>query len=153
MLVCRAINAAYQEITMNKTLLWAGVSALVWSLPPGALAATLLECAAIADGVERLACYDDLARETGANPGAAGELTDSAVVAESQEVEVGLRADRLAVEESLAESNWVITPHRRNYLLPVTYNSNINEEAWTNIFPDAEMDDIEAKFQISAKAI
>ena len=117
-----------------------------------AQAATLLDCAAIEDGAQRLACYDDLARSAGATPGVAPEIEESSVIPEPQ-VEDGLMADRLAAEEALVDSPWVITPHHRNYLLPVTYNSNINEEAWTDIFPDAEMDDVEAKFQISLKAI
>ena len=34
-----------------------------------ASAETLLDCAGIADGLHRLACYDDLARDAGAVPG------------------------------------------------------------------------------------
>ena len=114
-------------------------------------AATLAQCAVITDNTQRLACYDALAAE-GAQPVAVEELQQEplpAVPAADDE----LLAARIAREERVAENPWIVTPHKRNYLLPVTYNSNINEEAWTDIFPDAEMDDIEAKFQISFKAI
>lgn len=116
-------------------------------------AATLLDCAAIGDGLERLECYDRLAEAAGANPvGASANMTEEVVAAEP-EVGKGLMADRLAAEEAIMDSVWAVLPHHRNYLLPLTYNSNINEDAWTDIFPDAEMDDVEAKFQISFKAI
>ena len=114
-------------------------------------AATLAQCAVITDNTQRLACYDALAAE-GAQPVAVEELQQEplpAVPAADDE----LLAARIARGERVAENPWIVTPHKRNYLLPVTYNSNINEEAWTDIFPDAEMDDIEAKFQISFKAI
>lgn len=118
-----------------------------------ASAATLLDCAAIEDGVRRLECYDNLARQAGATPGVPADIAETTVAAEAQEVQVGLMADRFAAEETLADSAWIITPHHRNYLLPVTYDSNPNEDAWARSFPDAEMDDVEAKFQISFKAI
>ena len=117
-------------------------------------AATMAECAAVTDAGERLACYDAMARESGYQPGVSGEPEGSLLApGPDPEVDEGLMAYRLEAEEALAESAWVITPHHRNYLLPVTYNSTTNEKAWTEIFPDAEMDDIEAKFQISFKAI
>lgn len=129
------------------------VALLALALPSlAARSATLLECAAIEDGALRLECYDELARSAGASPGQKPAGEDGTTALEPR-VEEGLLANRLEVEKPLAESPWVITPHHRNYLLPVTYNSNTNEEAWTDIFPDAEMDDIEAKFQISFKAI
>ncbi len=138
---------------MNKPGTLAAAFLLPGFLSLPSQAATLLECAAIEDGVSRLACYDDLARQAGAAPGADSELAETTVPSREQKVEVGLIADRLAAEEILADSAWVITPHHRNYLLPVTYNSDINEAAWTDIYPDAEMDSVEAKFQISFKAI
>ena len=113
-----------------------------------ASAATLTQCSVIPDDTQRLACYDSLAGETAAAPVSVEELA-----APAEEQPNGMLADRLAREEAAMDSPWVITPHHRNYLLPVTYNSNINEDAWTDIFPDAEMDDVEAKFQISFKAI
>ena len=119
-----------------------------------ASAATLLDCASITEGLERLACYDEMAEAAGAVPGEAPSLiVEETVAAEQSEVEQGLMADRLAIEEGAMSSAWAIIRHQRNYLLPVTFNSNINEEAWTDIYPDSEMDDIEAKFQISFKAV
>lgn len=120
----------------------------------GAAAASLAECAALADAGERLACYDGVARAAGFQPGQAqapqGSLLDSGP---GPGVDEGLLADRLEVEEALADAAWVITPHRRNYLLPVTYNAKVNRTAWDAIYPDAGMDEVEAKFQISFKAI
>jgi phospholipase A1/A2 len=116
-------------------------------------AASLANCALITDNNDRLACYDALANVVIAEP-VSTTLSESAVAAEvgAEEPEL-LYSRRLELEESSVNNPWVITPHKRNYLLPVTYNSSINEEAWTNIFPDAEMDDVEAKFQISLKAL
>ncbi len=140
---------------------------------PGGIAADLAQCAGIENNSYRLACYDALA-----NPQAPdGEEQPTAVNAtESSHIEQaadsglveravspippepdleedGLHEAPMQAEEPNAENQWIITPHRRNYLLPVTYNAKINEETWTDIFPDAEMDDFEAKFQISIKAI
>ncbi|RLQ23371.1 phospholipase [Seongchinamella sediminis] len=117
-------------------------------------ASSLLDCAAIADGLKRLACYDRLAKAAGAVPGEApSTLVEQQVAAEQAEVEDGLLADRLAVEEGAMSSAWAIIPHHRNYLLPVTYSGEINDEAWTELYPGEEMDAFEAKFQISLKAV
>lgn len=117
----------------------------------GSGAATLAQCTTISDNTQRLACYDAMAAETAAP--AAQELTQEPVAAEVEKNDEGLLTARYEREERSMDNPWSVTPHRRNYLLPVTYNSTPNEEAWTDIFPDAEMDDVEAKFQISFKAI
>jgi phospholipase A1 len=121
-------------------------------------AANLAECKTIADNMARLSCYDALPAT--ADSPAAMETPDTLLVGTAVEAGAG-EADttlsatpmrkRIALEKAHAGRQWIITPHRRNYILPVTYNSNIHEEVWTDIFPDANMDDIEAKFQISFK--
>ena len=59
---------------------------------------------------------------------------------------------RQATEELTATNPFMLTAYRPNYLLFATYNDNINEEPWTDIHPEAEMDHVEAKFQISFKS-
>lgn len=59
---------------------------------------------------------------------------------------------RLKAEDESEENPFFLTAYKPNYLLFATYNSNINDEPWTSIDPDASMDDVEAKFQISFKA-
>ncbi|BBO69465.1 hypothetical protein DSCA_33950 [Desulfosarcina alkanivorans] len=56
-------------------------------------------------------------------------------------------------EEGRTSQDWfVLTPHRANYLLPVAYNSSPNEEALEGTsLEDAELDNVEVKFQISVK--
>lgn len=128
------------------------LSAGLMSVASSGNAASLAECALITESLQRLACYDALAAQaTQPDPAAMGVEEEVLPVAPPAEEE--LFAARISAEENLADNPWIVTPHKRNYLLPVTYNSNINEDAWTDIFPDAEMDDVEAKFQISFKAI
>jgi phospholipase A1 len=62
---------------------------------------------------------------------------------------------RLEREERVAFDSFVITPHRPNYILPFTYNSNVNTEPYRPFIvldPDADkVDDIEVKYQLSFK--
>lgn len=121
-----------------------------------ATGATIENCATISDGEQRLACYDSVAAQ--GFPSTAPSIEETAVAptegdpTKEQSAQVSY-SSRLELEKESVNNPFVITPHKRNYLLPVTYNSKINEEPWTDIFPDAEMDDVEAKFQISFKAL
>ncbi|MEH6517518.1 MAG: phospholipase A [Halioglobus sp.] len=117
---------------------------------------TLTNCAGIDNNDDRLACYDAMAGKQlspDQTPPTSNEIVESPVAAVSTEHEPELLfQERLELEEKSANNPWVITPHRRNYLLPVSYNSKINTEPFEAVFPDGEMDEIEAKFQISLKA-
>ncbi|MFT5709669.1 MAG: phospholipase A1 [Halioglobus sp.] len=119
-------------------------------------AASLSECTIIADDVARLACFDALSAPAQSQPVTQTPdtlLVDTPIEAQPRKGSDSLYATRLKEEEKNEGRQWIITPHRRNYMLPITYNSDINEEPFTNIFPDGEMDDIEAKFQISFKGL
>jgi phospholipase A1 len=102
----------------------------------------LANCVGLADDAARLACYDALAGRVAAEPRQETAMDEEEFISQ-----------RLEEEEQNATNRFVIIPHRRNYLLPVTYNSNINEEAWKVQYPGTGMDQAEVKFQLSLKAI
>ncbi|MFV0279002.1 MAG: phospholipase A [Parahaliea sp.] len=109
----------------------------------------------IQDNALRLGCYDALAMEEAArHDPLAKDLAEQAVI---QELGPGrkdlLAGARLRQEEATAYNAFVLTPHRRNYLLPLAYNAKINELSWQDQYPGQEMKDIEAKFQFSVKAL
>jgi phospholipase A1 len=121
---------------------------------------TLADCAAITEGDLRLACYDNFATGTGASGvveattnGQTEELVKPEVAVETEVPGKTQFADHIALQERTADDGWLITPHRRNYILFATYNISINEDPWIDINPNAEMDDVEAKFQLSFKAL
>jgi len=137
------------------------LAAIITSAAATAGTRPLADCAAVADDSARLSCYDKLAgRET--NVPAPQEqpalITETPVVATagddtlSDDGNGGFISPRLEEEKENANNRFVIIPHQRNYLLPVTYNSNINEEAWKIAYPGTGMDQAEVKFQISMKA-
>jgi phospholipase A1 len=129
----------------------------------GALAGTgtgadLADCAALSEDEARLACYDSVAGRATTlklpaddTPPLDSGVTSSAEKTESEQPE--FISPRLEEERQNANNRFVIIPYRRNYLLPITYNSNINEEAWKVAYPGTGMDKAEVKFQISMKAI
>ncbi len=130
---------------------------------PAALAEN---CVAISDDQARLACYDTAAgrsapglpdteessRGWGAGtrePGLEEEAVEPVNLAEEEL----LFGKRIAEEAEITGNAWVITPHHRNYLLPLTYSDTLNRDAWALQQPDEPMDRLEAKFQLSLKTI
>lgn len=58
--------------------------------------------------------------------------------------------ERMAAEEISEQTPWLITPHKPNYLLPATYNDNLNRAP----YPSDEANEFsatEAKLQLSLK--
>lgn len=107
--------------------------------------AGLAECAAIADGGARLACYDGLAA------GSVNAMSQQTVAAAKPAPDAAVER-RLEGESRVLENPFGLTAYRPNYILPMTYNSKKNVEPFRELYPDVEMDDEEAKFQISFKA-
>lgn len=67
--------------------------------------------------------------------------------------EDSLLDERVKDELATSEKPFVLTPHRPNYILPVTYQSRTNNTPFKEKYPDQDVkvDDLEAKFQISFK--
>lgn len=130
-------------------------------------------CASISDNTTRLACFDAMAASLntteasraasnasagtdGNAAGAAGDTVsesggpDDATIAGAQP---GLARQRMNVESAIADLPWAVLPYHRNYMLPVTWNNNLNREPWQNLFPGEGLQQEEAKFQISFKAL
>lgn len=97
-------------------------------------------CKTILDDTERLRCYDQKEAEA---------TTSNTVAAENTVLE-----SRQRQEKSLYENSFGILPHRRSYILPLTYVANIDRELTSALDgddPDEELDNIELKFQYSFK--
>lgn len=64
---------------------------------------------------------------------------------------------RLALEDASADNPFAISPHQTSYLLPVTYNSHPNRDPWRESLGEEltadNLEELEAKFQISLKAV
>lgn len=120
--------------------------------------AGLAECADLSDDKARLTCYDTLAGRGAVRSSPADDplILENAVAATQQDTDSEqpeFVSRRFEEEQENANNRFVIIPYQRNYLLPITYNSNINEEAWKVAYPGTGMDQAEVKFQISMKAI
>jgi phospholipase A1 len=109
----------------------------------------LSACSAIADPTERLACFDALASRSTAQAGT--RITSEPVSPASPSTPLERRRTR---ESGLLDNPFSLTAFRPNYILPVTYNSKVNIEPFSQAFPNVDgMEDVEAKFQISFKAL
>ncbi|PSV48358.1 phospholipase A [Photobacterium indicum] len=71
--------------------------------------------------------------------------------AELAKNEQDLLSERMANERKNAFNPYVITPHRMNYILPVTYTNDVNKDAYAKTGWEDSLKDVEAKFQISFK--
>ena len=111
------------------------------------------ECAGIENDAARLKCFDDLT-------GRKKPQADSPV--SSQKAELKKESPGETTEPSVMSRHWdldrksrenrsIIRAHRPNYMLPVAYNSTLNQEPMTEADGSARAQHTEAKFQISFK--
>lgn len=64
----------------------------------------------------------------------------------------GALSNRFVNERATAFDPYVITPHRMNYILPITFTDSLNIDAYKNVDQWSEnITDIESKFQLSIK--
>jgi phospholipase A1/A2 len=80
-------------------------------------------------------------------------LAQDHTISEPTEPETSLVEERVKDELATSESPFVLTPHRVNYFLPVTYNTNPNNTPFVDQLGqvDEKLDNMEAKFQLSFK--
>lgn len=76
-------------------------------------------------------------------------IKDTIAQATKTEQPVSLLEQRLDTEQAGEYNPFTLTAHRRNYLLPVTYNSNTNGQPFD--VDNDEVENLEVKFQISFK--
>jgi phospholipase A1 len=71
---------------------------------------------------------------------------------DSDQTNSGLLSQRMQNERATQFSDWVITPHKQNYVLPFITSSDINKEAYRTLDGFEEnLEESEAKFQLSLK--
>ena len=109
-------------------------------------AASLQSCHSIDDNNERLLCYDNYHKS----------ISDTSTVdTEETNKASSILEKRLKKEESINYNEFAITPHKPNYMLPITYNNNPNSNLYENIAIDDKLADnlskYELKFQLSFK--
>jgi phospholipase A1 len=118
------------------------LQAIIFLLPcsgPVYSASDSTACASIKDNAERLECYDKLSRS---NVNSNTEVNKESIV-----------ENRLEQESLTSMNEFAITPHKPNYLLPLSYDANINQANQDAIAPgsNVELQKVEAKFQLSFK--
>lgn len=75
------------------------------------------------------------------------EVTD--IIKEEQDDDSVL-SERINAERNIINNSFAITPHKANYLLPITYVSDPNSEGNVDLTPE-NIQNTEAKYQVSIK--
>lgn len=109
----------------------------------------------------KVKCADQVSREKAARE---ANITDTEVekneqqsngVASPNEASDSLIHQRMQREQVAQNVRSVLIPHRRNYIMPISYVSNPNEEPFKSqlgsVSQTDELDNLEIKFQISLK--
>jgi phospholipase A1/A2 len=116
------------------------------------------DCAALADDVQRLACYD---KAVGRKPAAApvpmpaqpAQDAAAAAAAATAAAPPPSALDRRRAEiQAAQEGQWFsLTAHRTNYVLPVSYIRSPNWNRYEEFGDTDKLKDYEAKYQLSLK--
>jgi phospholipase A1 len=108
------------------------------------------ECAKIDDSAKRLKCYDDLAGRKEAPGKPAG--TAAPETKPGSQTQVSYLERLWELDKESRKGKFAISPHRSNYILPITYVESPNEQAVKKANPDKELKNMEVAYQISFKA-
>ena len=113
-----------------------------------AAAASLDDCAKIDDDAARLRCYDEAA---GRKPKEAPARVTPAEPALEKPAAYSYLSWKWQLDEQTRKNRYPISTYRQNYILPFTYNFTQNKQLYQAIDPNVDIQDAEAKFQISLK--
>jgi phospholipase A1/A2 len=111
-------------------------------------AGSLDDCAKIDDDAARLRCYDEAA---GRKPKEAPLQVTPAAPLPGQPAKFSYLSWKWQLDEESRRNRYAIMPYRANYILPFTYNFTQNKQLYQAIEPNVDVQDAEAKFQLSFK--
>jgi phospholipase A1/A2 len=126
----------------------AGLLGMFYSPAPVEAATGFAACAAIDDAAARLRCYDEAAELEPKEPESTERTADSPI---QPLKEPSYLSKKWQLDAESRRKRFAIMPHRTNYLLPYTYNFTQNKEIYEAVDPKADIQDAEAKFQLSLK--
>jgi phospholipase A1 len=130
-------------------ILLAGLLGMPASPAPVEAAASFDACAATDDDAARLRCYDEAA---GYRPKAPVSTTASTVDSQDQpRKEPSYLSKKWQLDAESRKNRLSIVPYRDNYLLPYTYNFTQNKQVYETVDPGMDIQETEAKFQLSVK--
>ena len=110
-------------------------------------------CAAIDDDALRLRCYDEAAGRRPKQPAAPAAATAAppAQPTPAAASRPSVLSRMWQLDDESRRHRFAIMPYRQNYLLPYTYNFAQEKKTYEAANPGTEIQDAEAKFQISLK--
>jgi phospholipase A1 len=133
--------------------LLAGLIGMPGGAAPATAAGGFDACTAIDDDALRLRCYDDAAGRRPKQPAApaAAAAVPPAQPTHPAASRVSALSRMWQLDDESRRHRFAIMPYRQNYLLPYTYNFNQEKQTYELANPGTEIDDAEAKFQLSLK--
>jgi phospholipase A1/A2 len=130
--------------------LLAGLAGMQGGPAPARAAGGYEACTAIEDDALRLRCYDQAAGRGFSEPAA-----PAGVAAVQTKPAAAFRPSILSrmwqLDDESRRHRFAIMPYRQNYILPYTYNFTQEKHTYEAANPGVEIQDAEAKFQISLK--
>jgi phospholipase A1 len=133
--------------------LLAGLIGVPGTPTPVSAAGGYEQCTSIDDDALRLRCYDEAAGRKPTQP-AAPVATATPLPAQTTVIaapQVSALSRMWQLDDESRRHRFAIMPYRQNYLLPYTYNFTQEKATYEAAFPGVDVQDAEAKFQISLK--
>ncbi len=126
----------------------------------------LSQCHNMPDAAERLACYDQVSGRVNPEPDINPEVATATLIGPSSDQQAAASDAPEEALPSILDAAWrlsedsdryPISMYHANYILPLRYTSEPNDQPFSPLFdaagtPDQNLDSAEAKFQLSLKA-